>query len=246
MVFALPIFSQRARVLVPINIPGEVPGAFGSRFTTELVVHNGSNRYIKVDTFYGCAITCPRPPVDPFTTHEIKLSTPVEGGGAFLFVDSPLDNSIAFNLRVKDLSRQAQTWGTEIPVVPAADTFTTALDLVNVPIDARFRQTLRIYDFDGFSHHKVRLRIYPLTGSTPLIDRELVLSEGRNGGAMLDVMYPGYVQINFLAEAFPQIREHDRVRIRIESASSQLRFWAFVSITNNETQHITLITPQQF
>lgn len=35
----------------------------------------------------------------------------------------------------------------------------------------------------------------------------------------------------------------DRLRIEIESNSSDLVFWAFASVTNNETQHFTAVTP---
>lgn len=34
------------------------------------------------------------------------------------------------------------------------------------------------------------------------------------------------------------------VRVEVEPLGEGARFWAFVSVTNNETQHVTLITPQ--
>lgn len=37
---------------------------------------------------------------------------------------------------------------------------------------------------------------------------------------------------------------HDTVRAEIEPLTEGLRYWAFVSVTNNETQHVTTITPQ--
>lgn len=239
--------QSHEKVLIPIMIAGEVPGAYGSRFATELVVHNSSPRYVRIglDPTAVCVGACPVPPAQPGTTHELRYSPPVPGGGVFLYVQSPTDGLVTFNLRVKDLSRQSLTWGTEIPVVRSGDTFTETLQLLNLPLDTRFRHSLRIYDFDGGRDKAVRLRIYPMEGTDPIVDTVLTLSEGRNGPGPSSGLWPGYAQVNSIAETFPQIKVAERLRIRIDSASTGLRFWAFASVTNNETQHITLITPSQ-
>jgi hypothetical protein len=40
------------------------------------------------------------------------------------------------------------------------------------------------------------------------------------------------------------VEDSARARIEIEPTLPDMRVWAFVSITNNETQHVTLVTPQ--
>lgn len=236
------------KIMIPIMIVGEVPGAFGSRFATELVLRNSGSRYVRVGSHPGlaCAGTCPVPPAAPGTTHTLQYFPSVDGGGVFVYVDRPTDGEIYFNLRVKDLSRQALTWGTELPIVREGDTFTGSLELLQIPTDSRFRQTLRMYDFDGGKDKRVRLRIFPIHSSESLVDAVITLSEGRTGADANSRQFPGYAQVNSLAETYPAIKSHERVRVRIDSLSFQeLRFWAFASITNNETQHVTLVTPQQ-
>jgi hypothetical protein len=54
---------------------------------------------------------------------------------------------------------------------------------------------------------------------------------------------PGYAQIDF-STRFPTASQYSRLRIEIEPLAGTTRYWAFVSITNNETQHVTLVTPE--
>jgi hypothetical protein len=53
----------------------------------------------------------------------------------------------------------------------------------------------------------------------------------------------GYASIGQFTDAFPQLNGLDKVRVEVTPLTEGLRFWTFVSITNNETQHVTTITP---
>ena len=55
---------------------------------------------------------------------------------------------------------------------------------------------------------------------------------------------PGYAQFVDLVAVFPQLAASETIRVEITPISPGLRFWAFAAITNNETQHVTTITPQ--
>jgi hypothetical protein len=55
---------------------------------------------------------------------------------------------------------------------------------------------------------------------------------------------PAYAEIADLVEAFPQIAAYERLRIRIEPLTPGMRYWAFVTITDNMTQHVTVVSPQ--
>src|SRR5260370_32300719 len=46
-----------------------------------------------------------------------------------------------------------------------------------------------------------------------------------------------------VTSTLPELQGVDRVRIEITPATDGLRLWAFVSVTNNETQHVTVIAP---
>lgn len=46
-----------------------------------------------------------------------------------------------------------------------------------------------------------------------------------------------------LADAFPEIRQVERVRIHVEAAETTAKIWAFVSVTSYHTQNVALVTP---
>ncbi|HUP44234.1 MAG TPA: hypothetical protein VM779_01865 [Thermoanaerobaculia bacterium] len=141
---------------------------------------------------------------------------------------------LSFNLRVRDLSRQAETLGTEIPVVRESEFLTEKMTLLNVPTDERFRPMLRVYRFLAFLEPPgtVRLRFYRI-GVTP----DVLLSEQTLALAGSGI---GYAQ---LASFPPEVLNETAVRIDLELLTP-MQFWAFVSVTNNATQHVTIITPQ--
>jgi hypothetical protein len=56
-------------------------------------------------------------------------------------------------------------------------------------------------------------------------------------------LFPGYAEIGFVA-SLPELRDSALVHIELAPLSPEQRIWAFVSVTNNETQHVTTISPQ--
>jgi len=235
------------RFLVPIVIDGEAPGAFGSRWATRLVIHNASNQAVKVTQgILGCSLaTCPNEAVPPNTTVTdlpagFQLGRGWYGTGAFLHVRKEYRGSMSFNLRVQDLSRQALTWGTELPLVHESEAFVSTLQLINVPTDSRFRVAIRLYDFEpGNTARHVRIRAYGRTSETLA---ETTLAMFPNLG--MENSLAGYGQLVDLVAAFPQLGASETIRLEITPLTQGLRFWAFASVTNNETQHVTTITPQ--
>ncbi|MHB0969207.1 MAG: hypothetical protein ACYC7A_00045 [Thermoanaerobaculia bacterium] len=155
---------------------------------------------------------------------------------------------IHFTLRVQDVSRQALTWGTEIPVVRENAFRTGRISLPQVPLDARFRPMLRIYDVDRHGG-SVAIRFFDDDGVLLSEESvELIVPVGNqhpdpSGPATPDFYYPAWAQVSDFVARHPQLADHDRVRIEVEPPAG-VHFWAFISVTNNETQHVTLITPQ--
>jgi len=64
-------------------------------------------------------------------------------------------------------------------------------------------------------------------------------AERRPGSPLFDLAY-AEVPLNSLFE----IQGQDRVRIEVAPLTSGLRLWGFVSVTNNQTQHVTTVVPQ--
>lgn len=230
VLIAVPLFGQGVppseRILVPIFAqPG--PGAFGSFWQSELWVHNDTDE--PVQTGLG-PVFPPKTTIGPLVGDR-AVGTP----GLVMFTRREHEAHLHFSVRIRDLSRQAQTWGTEIPVVRESEFFTGRMQLLAVPTDGRFRTMLRVYEFLGFglSPGAVRVRFYR-TGVSP----DVLLHEQTVSLAGTGVL--AYAQ---LASLPPEVSDAAPVRIEIEPLK-EMWFWAFVSITNNETQHVTIITPQ--
>jgi hypothetical protein len=229
------------KLLVPIIVHSPVPGAFGSRFVTRLIVHNDSAQAVRVDQGGGhmCLIPGCLNWVAP-GTHQpnVWASGLVGGRGAFIWVDSSQMHHLTFQLRVQDLSRQESTWGTELPIVRERDFVDDRLTLVDVPDSENFRQTLRVYDADGIRNAIVMVRFYDQASEALLLEVPVQLE--RIGSYPPD---PSQAQVAFWTDDFADLRPAERLRIVIEPVTPGIRLWAFVSITHNETQHITTITP---
>jgi hypothetical protein len=170
----------------------------------------------------------------PIPTGEIErelLTGCSEGVGRILYVPRGSAESLAFNLRVADVSRAAITAGTEIPVV-RVDDMTGTIALLNVPARFGFRTILRIYSLDARD----------VMVSVDGVSRVVSLRPGR------DMFEPAYAEFNdFPISPIPEIVS-TTVQVSIPPsdptpAGPRRRIWAFVTATNNETQQITTVTP---
>jgi hypothetical protein len=226
---AVPLAAQGVppgeRVLVPVFM-APAAGAHGSLWHSELWIYNDNDE--PAGTGLVPAISAKQ------TAGPIAGTQPAGSPGAVLNVPPGLASGLHFNLRVRDMSRQSETWGTEIPLVRESEFFAGKLSLVSVPVAERFRQTVRIYQFVPFGEPAgtVRVRYYRIGGGSDLLlqDDTVTLTEA---GAL------GYAQLGPFT--FP---DTTALRIDIEPLSPLMRVWAFASVTNNETQHVTTIAPQ--
>jgi hypothetical protein len=206
------------RMLLPIFTP-PVHGAFGSEFRTELRIRAKEPAGIALN---GLRVTFSD---DPLELGHVPNGWPPEmlvyegDPGRFFFVDDEDATNIAASLRVYDVSRAGENFGTEIPIVRDRD-FSTRILLLGIAGDARYRNTLRIYGTNAS------------TATITIGGRAPVTVPLRAGVSLFD---PAYAQFS----DFPI--GGDPVDVRIEAPSP---VWAFVSVTNNETQLISTITPQ--
>lgn len=230
------------RVLLPL-LTGPSDGAFGSRFVTELRAFNRSATQ-KAQLFgltRFCVCSPPQFPdptkdsidLDPRT--ELTPSEVVYNGhpGRFAFVSKPQAEKLWLNLRVRDTSRSSENFGTELPVVHDRELFRNEpIVFTDVPTDARFRNTLRIY-----ADAAVKLIVEISSATNEKLERrEITLPAPDNK------FEPSYAQLGDLpAGAGP-------IRITITPPEpGQPGFytavWAFISVTNNDTQLISTIRP---
>jgi hypothetical protein len=239
--------SAQSKLLLPIVQNTPIAGAHGSLWTTETWILNASDRPILIPV-RGALPECPFVPcsVESLPPHQTKLlgatdlvTHDVQGG--FLLIDEDQLSRVTVNLRVRDLSRQHETWGTGIPVIPETEAARDPIDLLGLPVESAFRSLIRIYDFDPSDDHFVIARIYrPWSSDTDsdewIAEVLLPLRPPARPG-----LNPGYAELRLAAvEGLPS---SDTVRVEILPGTEDLRFWAFASVTHNETQHVTVVTP---
>ena len=226
------------RVLLPLFVP-PVEGAFGSRFVTELRIAN-SNSAVEATLFgllpvcnlSACIFTDPLeqpyaiPPSEVHTSGQFELTG---NPGAFLYVPKSAPR-IEANLRVYDETRSALNFGTELPVVYDREFSTEPIKLLGVPLDPRFRNTLRIYATAETT----------VTVSFGDIAQVVTLRAGQN---LLD---PAYAQVSGITGGSGTVDVTiSGQEIQVLPIEPPARFWAFISVTNNETQLISTISPQR-
>lgn len=216
-------------ILLPVFLP-ETNGAFGSRFVTAARVwHKGGPAPI---TLFGDDTSCfftspPTHSLQPLLLGpgdaEHTLQTGCSHSVGRVFWVSKNHFGLAASLRVTDVSREASSLGVEVPVV-TADRFSITVALLNVPVDPRYRHTLRIYSLQ-------REPVSATVAFNGQNHRELTLTPGR------DMFEPAYAELT----DFPITPGQTSMRVTV---SSNVPIWALASVTNNETQAITTVTPQ--
>jgi IPT/TIG domain len=253
----IPDLSKMERVLLP-SYNCSLKGAQGSLWCAEIAAFNASDEAsvaypVYPDAHYGSTISAFSIPARRYTHLELLIT------GAFteiaprsarvLYIDSGHADALRLNLRIFDRSRTTTTWGTEVPVVRERDLRSDAVELFPVPLDPLFRQSLRIYDPFRTGNAQVEVRFFVTrtgervatrTATLPVYERTLPY-----GG--VDQSFPGLAELNNLMIDVPELAvvpSTEQLRIEVVPVTPGLRFWAMVSLTNNDTQHVTLLTPQ--
>jgi hypothetical protein len=196
------------RVLVPVVI--DTAGAGGSSWRSELTVHNENGEEL---TFGGTTIA-------PFSSAAVKLPPDSGSAGAFVLMPRRLADNVSASLRVHDTTRDGDSWGVEVPIVPETQ-FRRSVILLSVPSDARYRTLLRVY---GYAGHDTPLTVTFRNDTTGELLATRTLAT-----------HSGYAQLPIdVASPAP---------MRVQVSADLSLIWAFVSITNNATQQVTTITP---
>ncbi|HSY51058.1 MAG TPA: hypothetical protein VLC46_19795 [Thermoanaerobaculia bacterium] len=209
-------------MLFPLSFQG--PGAFGSQWTTESFIHASTPA-----AFFRDALPCAGCS-NSIQSDAKQLTNDSNPWGHVLYAMRGTTGSLDLASRIRDTSRQGQTAGTEVPVVHGSD-FRGQLRFLNVPVDSRYRVTLRLWAFsdspfavavDSIPAQQIPLSLTSIPGSTMKFgsaDVTALLTRASGNPTSLMV---------------------------IPTASPLLSppIWGMLSITNNDTQQVTIISPQ--
>jgi IPT/TIG domain len=217
-----------------------VRGAFGSEFRTEGRIANQGHSPLSV---YGLDSRCfladppmiPDRPFElmPFAVWPMYPECAPEGvTGRVLWVPRGRVGNLAANVRVYEQSKQAENHGVEMPVVRERDFRGDRILFINVPAGPRFRLTLRVYTL-GTNGQLLRASMGSENVPLPFTQSS-------------DPFTPSVAVVQLPSERFAT-GSTQTVTIEAPSVGIPLPppidFWAFITVTNNDTQHITTITP---
>ena len=223
--------------------PSVVHCARDSRYETRLIAYNGNDG-------------APRSLCPAGRCLDVAANTGVEFNGDYaggvplpvwMYVPKEEAARMRFSLMVEssELHHPEERAYTELPIVPASAFREGKTQFIGVRIDPDFRQTVRTYGLDGRQSGHLMMRVYSLaTGELeheclhyvgPLSEQEELTAEGRP-------LRPAFGMECNMAE---HVHAHgQKVRIEIESLTPGLKYWSFLSITNNKTQHFYTVLPQ--
>ncbi|MBW3672318.1 MAG: hypothetical protein KY432_11680 [Acidobacteria bacterium] len=223
--FTTLLAADTVRILAPVHAQ-QVPGAFGSIWSTELRVFNSGD---STATLYPPCITggpCPINEVPAGGDVEVVwLLGPDKGGPKFFDVDSSELAQLTFQLRVFDESRTMLNWGTIVPVVEWEKARGERFWFVRVPASPPFRHTLRIYSATSPHPPTARVRYYNADTSELVAERTLLVG-----------MW--YKELH--SSSILELEDVSSVRIEVVSETGD-DIWAMVSVTNDDTQVVTIL-----
>jgi hypothetical protein len=254
---AFTYFSEAARetVLLPLVLRDAAAG-YQSRWATELSITNRTDAAITIAPI-GLLVDPKSTVRNPSALNSISG----EGtAGRLLYLPRDLADKLTINLRVHELTRDDESLGVELPVVHETDFRVEEIALGGITADPRYRLGLRIYTADFFDPNgntaqTFWVRVFDRSGtsdeSQPLVSTFVNVTNKRSNNANAGILlYPGTYEIADLAAAFPQLAGHEELGIVVSPVflspvvSPRVPlFWAFVSSTNNQTQEVTLVTP---
>lgn len=223
------------RVLVPVAWRGVVHGAFGSRWVTELtgrVFHRNTPIEVTRTPFS----TPPHLVENAFVFDDFPEN---HTGGTFIYV--PEEQQVDLGLRIRDVSRTEENYGSEVPLVTAEETTPAfSVVLLDIPVGPKYRATLRTYNFEGRRPWAFTIMIFPRDGT-----EEILFQTYHADGFPIEEFpsIPGQSQLN-IGDLLPA-RYEGRVDVLIGPAPPWIgrRIWSMISVTNNETQAVTMVTP---
>ncbi|HEX2835387.1 MAG TPA: hypothetical protein VHW00_20415 [Thermoanaerobaculia bacterium] len=235
--------SDWSRILVPLTST-DIAGANGSLWKTEitgLITDPNGGEIVP----YGCGPIedpCSPPPAGVmFDVHqEDLLYESLES--QFIYVPHTAPQMLQLSTRVYDASKAQNTAGAFVPTARDEDFSPHGFTLIGVPWSPEFRSMLRIYEYDGTNGDRVLVEIYAADGSVPFYRafHTLTASATKVTTALLPAQ-PGYAQVD-LSSILDGSNQGSRFRISVTPGSGR-KLWGFVSITNNQTSHVTVIAP---
>ena len=239
-----------SRILVPFAA-SELPGASGSLWKTEIsgIIESDTLPALSASGCGGLEDPCSPPPLNRLfdaAAEDLVFDTL---GPQFLYVGREDAAKVKLATRVYDVSKSVTTAGAFIPMARDEDFSTEGFSLIAIPVAPQFRSTLRLYDATGAAGRDVELTLYGDAEDVPFLHTVVRLftidGQGQATTALLP-LYPASAQVNLsslVPALYTRVRVSARPLLPNQAPFEPMQLWGFVSITNNQTSHVTVVAP---
>jgi len=227
-------------ILVPIVSDVPISGGKGGIWRSQLWLHTDVAM-----RFVGCGFSLPPVPCPTHVagaTEQAFDSEKANTVGALVYqLPNEVAAQVSLSARLFEDSVQEQPAGVDIPVIREGSFFTGPVRFVGIPQSNSARVALRLYDPRRTGGLNVRVDFFvpgaaqPIRSTTLALDYSHITSFGE----------PGYAAVFDVAAAFPELNGTDRFDIRITPVPAGSEYFGLVSVTDNQTQQILLITAQE-
>jgi len=229
--------SDLEQLLLPVG-PSVVHCAYDSRYETRLLAFNlGADRAERVCMSAECREVAPMVGQEFTGGYAGGLPAPL-----WVYLPREAARKMRLSLVVESAQQAlpAERFFTEVPVVRASDFTTEKMEFIGVRVDPGFRQAVRIY---GLTQEPavLMMHIYSQETGAKLHEclHEIVPLSSELTAEGLPLR-PSYGMECDMSENLE--RNGQRVRVEIEPLTPGLKYWAFLSVTNNKTQHFYTVT----
>jgi hypothetical protein len=249
ILFATRGFAADQKILIPIFYCG---AGIGPQWCSQLLVMNNMSQSLRTPGVRW-RLDCPFwpdcqsddiPPgrlADPISENATGIGLLSARAGFILFAPEAEADKLIFRLSI-GASQYPIAAGTDVPVARERDFRTSTIIFPFIRLN-RFenfaRMRLRIYDPDGTDGAQVRVVLDPRGDTVPAQIVTLSVPAEPAG-----VPRPAFAELD-LHTAFPTADAGGMygAAVKVEPISP-IRFWAFITITDNVTNGVTIVTPQ--
>lgn len=237
--------EQVERLLVPLFFVYPLPGAYDTLWVTELTVTNPSAEPIRAESLVtACRVpACPAVVPAGATLFATPYLNDPLAGGRLVPISEKAADTLVWNLQVRETSRSHLQWAVEVPVVHEREG-KSLLNLINLPVHPGYRVQLRLYDFDQADLRHLTLRYYEIDpsrrGTGGSSGDRLLSEEGVAISWNGDELAPGQLTVHVPVAEFENVK---RLRVEVEAESCETCLWGMASITHNDTQQVSIVTP---
>jgi Domain of unknown function DUF11 len=231
-----------SRILVPLGGP-DVRGSNNSLWRVENTGVILSDAPIEILPQFCTLIECLQPLRTVFDLKDYAIAGE-NNNGSIIYVRESEASKLRLNSRVYDVSRSEETAGAEIPIVREEELTVSSMSIVGIPIAPHYRHTLRVYDVDAREGAEVEVRLFANGETTPRSStvHTLAVPPYASPTPPEHPFIPGYLQLE-LGQLLP-LAGISTLRVDVEPVTGGSHLWSFVSVTNNDTHHVTTFSAQ--